>query len=482
MRGTAISLRTKIVLFNGFVLALVLLATAVAGAGFRRAFVPLQQAVAEEARSADLVEALRGELGQDQDVTAAGAALDRFLVAQENAAREAERSSARAALVTTAVYVACLAAAGAAGAAVSLRFSRHLLDRVAALVGATKRLAAGDRAVRLDAPGAGGDELDLLAREFNRTVTHLAAAEAAARRADELQASFFASVSHDLRTPLTVVAGLLETLERSAAGAPTLVATGAAAGDPARDPATRRDLIAVAAAESRRLVRLVNNLLDLSRLEAGAWPLDREPVDLAALARARVDDLSLPGGPLAAHRVEVQGEGTAEAWADAVQIGRVLDNLLTNAAKFSPPGSTVRVSVSGPPAGAPAAPETPLAVRVSDEGPGVPPESRAYIFEKFYRAGTTSAGSSTGTGSASGTGAGTGLGLAICRGIVETHGGSIWLGTGLAGDGAVFYFTLPAVAIASPEAPPPADSGALPARTAPRQTPPRQTPARLRRG
>jgi signal transduction histidine kinase len=481
MRGTAISLRTKIVLFNGFVLALVLLATAVAGAGFWRAFVPLQRAVAEEARSADLLEELRAELGQDLDVTAAGAALDRFLVAREDAAREAERSSARAALVTTAVYVACLAAAGAAGAALSLRFSRHLLDRVAALVGATKRLAAGDRAVRLDAPGAGGDELDLLAREFNRTVTYLAAAEAAARRADELQASFFASVSHDLRTPLTVVAGLLETLERGAAGG---APAGGLAGDPAGDPATRHDLIAVAAAESRRLVRLVNNLLDLSRLEAGAWPLDREPVDLAALARARVEDLSLPGGPLAAHRVEVQGEGCAEAWADAVQIGRVLDNLLTNAAKFSPPGSTVRVSVTGPPAGAPAAPETPLAVRVADEGPGVPPESRAHIFEKFYRAGTTS------------TGTGTGLGLAICRGIVETHGGSIWLGMGLAGDGAVFYFTLPAVAppavappappaVAPPAPPavaPPAPPAVAPPAARPVGAAPRMTPARQRRG
>ena len=237
----------------------------------------------------------------------------------------------RDALATTAGFVALLAVAGAVAAALSLRLSGGLLDRLQALLGATGRIAGGARDVRVAAPAQGGDELDRLGRAFNRMTEQLAAAESSARRADDLKRSFLASVSHDLRTPLTTISGLLETLRRD---------------DGAWDEATRRQFLDLASRESERLARLVANLLDLFRLEAGAWPLQLEAVNVAALARTVVDDLSVPGGVLRAHRLQVEA-APATALADELQLRRVLENLLGNAAKFSPPGSRIRVAVAG---------------------------------------------------------------------------------------------------------------------------------------
>jgi signal transduction histidine kinase len=507
------SLRTRIVLFNAFVLALAVLAAGIALAGFWGAVAPLRQAVADETRAVELARALREELAREAAtisvVLAAGGgeeayraandrfdrllstaaalaadrqaqhaleqartaetefnvlidqalalsvdrsiavrylvesvmpardqadtALDRFLERQEIAARAAERQTALTALFAIAAVVALLAVAGIAGAMLSLGFSRFLLDRLSSLVSATRRVASGDRAAQVPVPAGGGDELDQLGRAFNSMVTQLGEAERAARRVDELKSSFLASISHDLRTPLTTVRGLLETLRRE---------------DAQWDEATKREFLEVAHKESDRLTRLVGNLLDLSRLEAGAWPLDREAVDLPALARRLRDDLALSGGPLARHHVRVVAHDAPLAWADEQQIRRVLENLLTNAAKFAPAGTEIRVLVKahGPvsPAtsgtldgsGAPAASELVL-VRVEDRGPGVPQADTERIFEKFYRVAGQSASS------------GTGLGLAICRGIVEAHGGHLWVQAATPGDdesGAAFCFTLSAVA------------------------------------
>jgi signal transduction histidine kinase len=497
-----VSLRTRIVVFNAVVVALAFLATAVALAGFWAAYLPLQQAVADEAKSVDLAQRLRAELARealtaslalaggatdtayrssnaefDRLLAAAAAvaadaparaaleqaraaearfnaraeqalvqrgdaatslrlltesllpardeadtALDRFLDREELTARAAERGAARQAMTAGAVFVATLAVAGIAGAGLSLHLSRNLLARLSALGAATALVARGDRTVRVLAP-SGGDELDRLGADFNQMVEQLSLAEAAARRVDELKASFLASVSHDLRTPLTTVKGLLETLRRD---------------DVEWDPTARREFLDVAASECDRLVRLVANVLDLSRLEAGAWPLDREAVALPPLARAVVEDLSIPGGALERHRVTVEASGPREAWADELQIRRVLENLLTNAAKFSPPGSLIRISIrdrrgrwDGDRA---ELGHEVVEVRVRDQGPGIRPEDTAMVFEKFYR-GPAGAGAAT---------SGTGLGLAICRGILEAHGGRIWAES--AGAGAAFAFVLPAAA------------------------------------
>ena len=510
------SLRTKIVLFNAVVLALAFLAAAVALASFARGLAPLRRAVSDEARSIELADALRHEMDREASTISlaiargdtessrayqranerfdellaqagtlaaddsarqalgnaraaeaafneraegalaqaqnqeqalrllaesvlpardsADVALDRFLAQQAASTHAAESQASRAALTAVTLFIGLLALAAAAAALSSMTLSRHLLDRLAVLGRATEAVAGGERAAYVQAPVRRGDELDHLARAFNGMVRQLAAAEAAARQADELKASFLASVSHDLRTPLTTVKGLLETLRRD---------------DADWDDASRREFLDVAAKESDRLARLVQNLLDLSRLEAGSWPLHREAVDLPVLAANVAGDLAIVGGPLEGREVTVAPSATSAAWADEDQLVRLLQNLLANAAKFSPPGSPIQVRIEDALATPPESPGegAAVAVHVVDQGPGVPESDRAHVFDKFFRASATRDNAQ-----------GTGLGLAICRGIVEAHGGQIWVQPGPGGRGARFSFTIPAVpampaASATPAAP-----------------------------
>jgi two-component system sensor histidine kinase KdpD len=162
-------------------------------------------------------------------------------------------------------------------------------------------------------------------------------------------------------------------------------------------------------------------------------------------------DLSVAGGPLEGRPVRVVAAATQAAWADEDQMVRVLYNLLTNAAKFSPPGTAVEVRVEDARASSNRAAmfaadvQPGVLVEVIDSGPGVAAADRGHVFNKFFRAGATRS-----------TAPGTGLGLAICRGIVEAHGGHIWVQPGPGGRGACFSFAVPA---APPPAPRPATGG-----------------------
>jgi len=221
---------------------------------------------------------------------------------------------------------------------------------------------------------------------------------------ERLRNSLLATLSHDLRTPLAALQGLGETL--------TLT----------RPPLTAEQLdIALAIAqEARRMGALVNNLLDMARIESGQvklrkkWQAIEEVVGSAllaartALGRRRVDVRLPPDLPL----VEF----------DATLIERVLYNLVENAAKYTADDASIAIAaeIAGPD----------LLVRVSDTGPGIPKGQEETIFEKFSRGVTES------------TTPGVGLGLAISRAIVEAHRGRIWASNGPAG-GAVFAFTLP---------------------------------------
>jgi two-component system, OmpR family, sensor histidine kinase KdpD len=186
------------------------------------------------------------------------------------------------------------------------------------------------------------------------------------------------------------------------------------------DGAVQRDLCAVIYEESVRLTRLVSNLLDMTRLAAGAMKVGKEWQSVEAVVGAaigRVED-RLGGRPL---QLEVP-RGLPLAPFDAVLVEHVLINLLENAARYSPAGTPITVSVT-------ADDPSELVVAVADEGPGVPEPERARIFDKFYRL-------------RGGPPGGAGLGLAICRGIVQAHGGRIGVGDH-AGGGARFHFTLP---------------------------------------
>jgi K+-sensing histidine kinase KdpD len=225
---------------------------------------------------------------------------------------------------------------------------------------------------------------------------------------DRLRREFLANVSHELRTPLASIL----------TGATTLL-HGRTLPDDLRGEAESL------ATESRRLNRLVSDLLDMTRIEAGIVEIRPTEVDLNEAIAASVDRLhrQSPDRPVA---VEVPAS-TPEVMADWSRLGQVLDNLLENADRAAPRGSPITVTAA-PAAGGE------VVVRVIDEGAGVAQELRGRIFDRFVRGGERD----------SERGAGMGLGLPIVRGLVEIQGGRVWLEDGGPGDGARFAFSLPA--------------------------------------
>ncbi len=220
-------------------------------------------------------------------------------------------------------------------------------------------------------------------------------------RLDDQRTALLRSVSHDLRTPLSAIRGVATDLRDGVE----------------YDDATRAELLTMVCDEIDRLDRLVDNLLSLSRIEAGAFHPDRQAIDLSDLVSDRLRRLA----PIFAdRRLRTRlPEDLPLADADYAQVERVLTNLLANAARHSPPGTDVWLI---------AKPEGDmLRVEVSDRGQGVPGEQADRIFEPFQR----------GDGSTS-----SGIGLAICKAIIEAHGGDIGVERAFGG-GATFHFTLP---------------------------------------
>jgi K+-sensing histidine kinase KdpD len=223
---------------------------------------------------------------------------------------------------------------------------------------------------------------------------------------DRLRRDLLGTVSHELRTPLGTV--LTES-------------TNPLSPEAAHPEAAAR--LAAIADETMRLKGLVDDLLDVAVIEAGTLDLDLEPMCVGDAIEAAVERLERRSPDRAVRWDPAQAQ--LEVVADWDRLGQVLDNLLINAERFSPPGSPIRIEVGRD------APEL-VWIRVSDSGPGVPPDLRRRIFDRFVR----------GDGPRP---AGTGLGLSIVRGLVEAHGGSIEVEE-TDGQGATFRFTLPRVA------------------------------------
>jgi two-component system, OmpR family, sensor histidine kinase KdpD len=226
---------------------------------------------------------------------------------------------------------------------------------------------------------------------------------------ERLRSALLTSISHDLRTPLSSILGAASSLESY---------------DQLLDPGAKRDLLRTIQEEAERLGRFVANLLDMTRLEAGALRPKREPADLgeivgSALARA--------GKVLAAHRVEVDiAPDLPLPELDVVLFEQALFNVLDNAAKYAPRGSLVTLRAWSEPAAGE------VRLQVIDEGPGVPEAALPHLFDKFYRVQATDRQR-----------AGTGLGLAITRGFVEAMGGRVEAANRGDRPGAVFTFVLP---------------------------------------
>jgi two-component system, OmpR family, sensor histidine kinase KdpD len=221
---------------------------------------------------------------------------------------------------------------------------------------------------------------------------------------ERLRSALLSSVSHDLRTPLSVVEGV----------ASTLLSEGADL-----DAATRRDLVETIHEEAERLGRRVRNLLDMTRLEAGAVELDVEWESLEEVVGGALARVERGGGD---RRVFVDVPGSLFVPCDAVLLEQVLVNLLENAIKYTPAASPIHVTARQV--------GDEVEVEVADRGPGIPLGDEDRVFEKFYRARRKRDPG------------GVGLGLAICRAIVSAHGGRI-RAEGREGGGARFLITLP---------------------------------------
>ncbi|MFL5245187.1 MAG: DUF4118 domain-containing protein [Gemmataceae bacterium] len=222
---------------------------------------------------------------------------------------------------------------------------------------------------------------------------------------ERLRNSLLSAVSHDLRTPLTAIAGASSTLLEGGEGL-------------AAD--ARRELLESIGDEAESLNNLVGNLLDMTRLEAGALTVQKEWQSVEELVGAVLNRL---GRKLAERAIVTRVPADLPLlFVDGVLIQQVLANLLENAEKYSPPNGAIEISAS--PFG------RAVVIKVADHGPGLPPGDEKRVFEKFYRSPAVRSRS------------GAGLGLTICRGIVELHGGKIWAENRGEG-GAVFAFSLP---------------------------------------
>ena len=260
-------------------------------------------------------------------------------------------------------------------------------------------------------------------------------------RLETVRKDFVAHVSHELRTPLAAVRLMAETLQEALG----------------RDPEGAREFARRILAEVDHLSQMVNELLELSRIESGKIELHLEPTDIAGVVEVALDRMR----PIADERgITLRAEtpeGLPDALADGKRVGEALMNLIDNALKFTPAGGVVTVSAeccagSAPPGrsqprGRKSAPrailQPALTIRVCDTGVGIPSEDLPRVFERFYKADRARTRAADLLQADSGSNAtGTGLGLAIAKHLVELHGGQIWAESEL-DNGSVFSFTLP---------------------------------------
>jgi signal transduction histidine kinase len=304
--------------------------------------------------------------------------------------------------------------------------ANRVLRPVDRMTQAARRIETERLAERLEGAEV-DDELGRLARTLNEMLARLEAGFAQVRR-------FSADASHELRTPLTILKGEIEVALRSA-----------------REPVEYQRVLESALEEVERMARLVDDLLMLSRADAGALRWDKEPVELDRL----VEDIAKRGeilGRARGHQVAIQTLEPLITRGDEQRLRQLLLNLVDNAVKYTPPGGRVTLSLrraggepDGPPAPIPGAvsngpidqsPNGPLVewaeIAVSDTGVGIPPEALSRIFERFFRVDDARSREAGGTG----------LGLCIAKTIVEAHGGSIRVESA-PGIGSTFTVRLP---------------------------------------
>ncbi|HYT74561.1 MAG TPA: HAMP domain-containing sensor histidine kinase, partial [Vicinamibacterales bacterium] len=310
---------------------------------------------------------------------------------------------------TLAAVAIGLVAFGAA--LVALVIFRPTHRRLRSLEDAARALGEGRTDVR--ANEAGGDEVSVLSATFNRMAADLHARAEALEESDRARRQLLADVSHELMTPLAAIRGYVETLNM-----PEITL----------DDLTRGRYLDVARQETYKLEEIIGDLLDLARLEGGGDTIDRDPVLVDDLFR-RVADRHRPTLVDRHVTLDATADGASPLiiMGDADRLEQALQNVAANAIRHTPEGGTVALRAE--PDG------DRIRITVTDTGPGIAPEHLAHIFDRFYKADASRAGTRVPSGS--------GLGLSIVRAIVVRHGGEVQA-SNAPGGGAMFTLLLPA--------------------------------------
>lgn len=229
---------------------------------------------------------------------------------------------------------------------------------------------------------------------------------------DQMKSDFISLVSHELRTPLTSIIGFVSFILDGKAGT---------INDRQRNSLTRVQR------QSKRLAALINDLLDISRIESGRIQMEQTPISILDIVTQRIEEIRPQADEKSIQLDMTAPESVPQIFGDEARMGQVFTNLIGNAIKFTPNNGEVSVKVE--------ADGNLLHVEVIDTGPGIPPEERQKIFDKFYQLSDISTRQQGGSG----------LGLSISKSIVEAHGGKLWIDDGNQGKGSNFQFVLPLV-------------------------------------
>jgi len=285
-------------------------------------------------------------------------------------------------------------------------YSKRITDRLQVLNENTKLLAQGKS---ISAPIGGTDEIANLDRVFHDMVNTLAESKAREQELERARREFINIVSHDLRTPLTSVQVILKLIPKEIDGALTKPGT---------------TILQTAQEETARLINLINDLLDIAKIESGKLELTLHDTDIAQVLQNSVESIRALADK---KQIAIDVQPTKlSVHADSDRLIQVLVNLLSNAIKFSEPQTKIVASILDE--------DTFVNISVTDQGPGVPLESQSRIFDRFEQAGSNRERTNGQSG--------TGLGLAICKMIIEGHGGTI----GVDSDGkhgSTFWFRIP---------------------------------------